>query len=139
MKYFSLMAAGVLIVTSCISTKKSSTSSLSFYDTKWSLKKIHTDTTLEVVSSKAFIRFNEAKKSGGGSGGCNGFGSTITVKGDYLTISELFSTKMYCEGIQQTEDAFFRQLSRVNRYEIRGNILLLYFNKELLLELEGEN
>ena len=50
----------------------------------------------------------------------------------------IFSTKMYCEGVQQREDAFFKQLGKVNRFVIKDKALLLYMDKEVLLEFEGE-
>src|SRR5262245_50564259 len=93
------------------------------YNTKWSLKRIHTDSTIHEVSGKAFIKFNEEKKSAGGNGSCNTFGSTITVSGNTLRFSDVFSTKMYCEDVQATEDLFFKRLHDVNRYEVRGKEL----------------
>jgi len=40
--------------------------------------------------------------------------------------------------MQETEDAFFKQLEKVNRFEIKGKALQLYKDKELLLEFESE-
>jgi heat shock protein HslJ len=108
----------------------------SLYDTKWNLKKIHTDSTFEVVSTKAFIKFNREKKSGGGNGGCNSFGSDVIIRDNSISISHIFSTKMYCEGVQESENKFFRLLNEVNSYEIRGNQLLLMKGKQILLEFE---
>jgi hypothetical protein len=45
---------------------------------------------------------------------------------------------MYCEGVQQTENVFFSNLGKATRYEIDGNALKLYNDKELLLEFEAE-
>jgi len=42
--------------------KEKTTSTTSLYDTKWSLKKIHTDAAVEEVNTKAFIKFNLKKK-----------------------------------------------------------------------------
>ena len=57
---------------------------------------------------------------------------------DLINISTIFSTKMFCEETQQTEDAFFKQLEKVNRFEIKGKTLMLYRDKELLLEFVSE-
>jgi heat shock protein HslJ len=92
------------------------------------------DGQMEDVDIRAFIRFNKEKKSAGGNGGCNTFGSTLAVKGNTLNISQLFSTKMFCEGVQPVENAFFANLDMVNRFEIKGTTLFLYQDKELLLE-----
>jgi len=45
---------------------------------------------------------------------------------------------MFCEETQQVEDAFFKQLEKVNRFEIKGKTLMLYRDKELLLEFVSE-
>lgn len=118
----------------------------SLYGKKWSLRKIHiiygndlpAFKTEEVTGKTAFITFNKTKKSAGGNGGCNTFGSTITVKGSKISITELISTQMYCEGVQQTENDFFSALRKVNRFEIKGKTLLLLEDKTPLLELESE-
>lgn len=123
---------------SAFAMKKEKKSQQSLYDTKWSLKKIYTETGTEEVFTKAFIKFNQAKNSAGGNGGCNSFGSTVLISGKKISITDIFSTKMYCEGIQQTEDAFFKQLEKVNRFEIKDKALLLYHDKDLLLEFESE-
>jgi len=45
---------------------------------------------------------------------------------------------MYCEGVQQIEDAFFKQLKNINRFEMKNKVLLLYDDKVVLLEFVGE-
>lgn len=104
------------------------------YETKWSLQKIHADAGIELTQTKAFIKFDEAKKSAGGNGSCNSFGSSTTINGHAITFRNIFSTKMYCEEVQKTEDVYFKQLGKVNRFEIKGKNLLLYNDKDLLLE-----
>ena len=107
----------------------------SLYENKWYLVNIFQPTGAEVVTGKtSFINFIRENKSAGGNGGCNVFGSTFSVTGNKIRISEIISTEMYCEGIQPTENAFLRQLEKANRYEIKDKILLLYRDKELLLE-----
>jgi heat shock protein HslJ len=138
MKLISFISASAFIFFSAFIMKQETRTQQSLYDTKWILKKIHTSSGAEDVITKAFIKFNEKKKSAGGNGGCNSFGSTLTVNKDAISITEIISTKMYCEGIQPTEDAFFKQLEKVNRFEIKDKALLLYFDKELLLEFESE-
>lgn len=138
MKLITFISAGAFIFFSAFIMKKKNDVQQSLYDTKWSLKKIHTETGVEEVATKAFIKFNQAKNSAGGNGSCNSFGSTAVVSGSAISIKDIFSTKMYCEGVQQTEDAFFRQLAKVNRFEVKGKALILYQDKEVLLELESE-
>jgi heat shock protein HslJ len=78
------------------------------------------------------------KKSAGGSGGCNSFGGTLSIKGNKIRISQVISTQMYCDGIQQTENDFFTALTKMNRFEVKNKKLLLYQDKLLLLELESD-
>ncbi len=111
----------------------------SFYNTKWALTKLHTAEGMkEVIVKKAFIRFDEEKKSAGGNGSCNSFGGSVTVKGDSLKFGNLFSTKMFCADVQGTEDSFFIALQKVTRFEIKDNSLLLLNGQDVLLEFESE-
>jgi heat shock protein HslJ len=135
MKLLSIISAGILLfTTSCSSSKATAKTTTPLYETKWSLQKIQTDAGIQAVQTKAFIKFDEVKNSAGGNGSCNSFGSSITISGNEVTFKNIFSTKMYCEEVQKTEDAFFKQLEKVNRFEIKGNTLLLYSDKDLLLE-----
>lgn len=140
MKLSTYISAGVFIFLSAVvmKNKEANKQSQALYNTKWSLKKIHSDSTITDVDGKAFIKFNEEKKSAGGNGSCNSFGSSFSISGNTLTLLNIFSTKMYCEGVQQTEDTFFKRLAEVNRYDIKGKHLSLYRDNVLLLEFNGE-
>lgn len=138
MKLITFISAGAFILLSAFIMKKNNTATQSLYDTKWSLKKIHTEAGVEEVLTRAFIKFDAAKKSAGGNGSCNSFGSTIIVNNSNISFKNIFSTKMYCEGMQQTEDSFFKQLEKVNRFEIKDKMLLLYQNENMLLEFASE-
>ena len=104
------------------------------YTTKWSLKKIHSNGNEEIVNTKAFIRFDKEKGSAGGNGSCNSFGSSPAINGNEVSFKNVFSTKMYCEQVQQIENKFLGSLEKVTRYEIKDKSLFLYKDKELLLE-----
>lgn len=134
MKVVTFIAAGAFILFSAFIMKEQS---LSLYETKWLLKKIHTAAGTEEINTKAFIKFDEDKKRAGGNGSCNTFSGSLIVLNDSISISQIFSTKMYCEGVQKTEDTFFKQLEKVNRFEIKGSALLLCHDKEVLLEFEA--
>ena len=139
MKLITFISAGAFILFSAFVMKKETTSQTStLYNTKWSLKKIHTEAGVEEVNTKAFIKFNQEKKSAGGNGSCNTFGSSFTVKSNEISFKNIFSTKMYCEGVQETEDAFFKQLGKVDRFEIKDNMLFLYQGEGALLEFVSE-
>jgi heat shock protein HslJ len=138
MKLITFISAGIFIVIAGLLLKKENTVQQSLYETKWSLRKIHSETGTEDVLTKAFIKFDKEKNSAGGNGSCNSFGSNATVKGDAVSFTNIFSTKMYCEGVQQTEDAFFKQLGKANRFAIKDKTLSLYNGTDLLLEFVAE-
>lgn len=139
MRLITFISAGVFIVCSAFIMKKGNQQKASsLYETKWSLKKIYTTTGIEEVNTKAFIKFDKEKKSAGGNGSCNTFGSTTTIDKNEISFKNIFSTKMYCQEVQQTENAFFINLGKATRYEIDDNVFKLYNDKELLLEFESE-
>ncbi len=138
MKLITFISAGAFIILSAFVMKNNNTAKQSLYNTKWSLKKIHTETGVEEVLTKAFIKFNQEKKSAGGDGSCNSFGSSFTISNNGISFKNIFSTKMYCEGVQQIEDAFLKQLEKVNRFEVKGRELILYHDKDVLLEFKSE-
>lgn len=139
MKLITFIGTGAFIVLSSFIMKKGNTDqSESLYENKWSLKKIQTRNNVPDMPSKAFIRFDQEKKRAGGNGGCNTFGGSLIVINDLISISNIISTKMFCEETQQAEDAFFKQLEKVNRFEIKSKTLMLYRDKELLLEFASE-
>jgi len=139
MKLMTFLSAGILLILSaCAGTNKATTPATPLYETKWLLKKIHTDAGVANVSTKAFIKFDELKKSGGGNGSCNTFGSSTTINGNEISLKNIFSTKMYCQDVQQTENDYLKQLGKVNRYVIKGSTLLLYNDKNVLLEFIAE-
>jgi len=126
------------ILFSCASSKKPQTETTPLYNTKWLLKKIYTGDIIENVQTKAFIRFDKEKNSAGGNGSCNSFGSTASISGNDVSFKNVFSTKMYCEEVQKTENSFLGSLEKINRFEIKGKTLLLYHDKEILLEFLAE-
>ena len=123
-----------MITVSCKSAKETMKTTTPLFDTKWSLKKVYTGQAIQAVDTKAFIRFDKEKGSAGGNGSCNSFGSNSTINGHEVSFKNIFSTKMYCEAVQQIESSFFNRLERANRFEIKDNTLFLYHDKETLLE-----
>lgn len=104
--------------------------------TTWYLRTIYTDGNgRELNNNKVLIRFDNTKGKVGGKGGCNSFGGSLKMSKDSLQISDVFSTKMFCEEMQGIENLFFKQLEQVNRYKIDGDRMKLYNGEQLLLEL----
>lgn len=139
MKLITLLSISITtLILSCSANKKIAAPPTPLYETKWSLKKIYTDAGTENVQTKAFIKFVELNKSAGGNGSCNSFGSSITINNNEISFKNIFSTKMYCEEVQKTEDSFFKQLEKATRFEIKSNILSLYQGEKILLEFASE-
>ena len=136
MRLFTFISAGAFVLLSAFVIRKSTGDDPPLFGVRWSLKKIHSDSTVIPVSTRAYIRFDKEKKSAGGNGSCNVFGGSVEVKDHEIKITDIFSTKMYCDAVQSTEDVFFMQLKKVDRYDIKGKSLLLYKDKKLLLEFE---
>ncbi|TMI64969.1 MAG: META domain-containing protein [Bacteroidetes bacterium] len=138
MKLTFLFCIAAILFASCTSSKKTQAETMPLYNTKWLLKKIYTGDNIENVQTKAFIKFDKEKSSAGGNGSCNNFGSTASVSGSDINFKNVFSTKMYCEEVQKTENSFLGSLEKVNRFEVKGKTLLLYHDKEILVEFLAE-
>ena len=140
MKFITFIsAASFMILSACSMQKNVAAQQDALYTYKWSLKKIYTDEVTENVNTKGFIKFDKVKSSAGGNGSCNNFGSTASVTNNEVRFTNIFSTKMYCEAVQKTEDAFLKQLALVNKFEVKDKILLLYQDNMVLLEFASEN
>lgn len=107
---------------------------------KWELTVIHKDgVAVPVSSKKAFISFNSAEGRVGGNGSCNSFGGKLVMDGNKIGISNIFSTKMYCDDVQAVEDDFFTTLQKVTRYEIKQGKLQMLHGDSVVLEFEEQN
>lgn len=137
MKFFFTTLA--LTILTSFATHNCKNRQTGLYNTKWMLINHFPDEeSKDFPFKKAFIRFDEEKKSAGGHGGCNAFGGSLSVAGDAISVSGLMSTQMYCHGVQAYEDSFFSLLQKVNRFEIKDKKLLLYRDKSLLLVFKSE-
>lgn len=84
----------------------------------------------------AFINFETDQKRFRGNGGCNQLTGNYSVDKNEIRFSEVTSTKMSCDDIQ-FENTFLSLLSAVNRYEMKGDDLLLKKKREVLLILKA--
>ena len=67
------------------------------------------------------VKFSAGKVEG--FGGCNGIGGNYTAEGNSLTVSNLMSTKMFCEGISNLEQSFLQSLGQSQSYQIKEETL----------------
>ena len=84
----------------------------------------------------AFIRFETDEKRFTGNGGCNQINGGYAVDNKEIRFGEVVSTKMSCEDIA-FEGTFLDLLSKVDRFEQKGNDLFLKRKKEVLLVLSS--
>src|SRR5215203_241162 len=77
----------------------------------------------------AFIRFETDGKRFTGNGGCNQINGSYALNKKEINFGQVTSTKMSCEDIA-FESTFLDLLTRVDRFEQKGNDLLLKRKKE---------
>ena len=85
----------------------------------------------------AFINFEVDQKRFRGNGGCNQINGNYSVDKNSIQFSEVISTKMSCDDIE-FENTFLSALGSINRYEVKGNDLLLKRKREVLLVLRAK-
>ena len=85
----------------------------------------------------AFINFETTQKLFTGNGGCNTINGTYTIDRNSIHFRDVNSTKMICNDIE-FERTFLNSLALVNRYEIKGDDLLLKKKSEVVLILRAK-
>ena len=94
---------------------------------------------MTVNAPKASISFDLDKSTVGGNGGCNGFGGNLVKNGSKIKISQIISTKMFCEATSDVENKFLGNLDRVTKYQITGGKLFLLAGETIVLEFTAKN
>ena len=96
---------------------------LTLEKTEWRLQSLEYEARVKQTPPGLFITalFENGKISG--NGGCNNFGGNYTLNGDKLTISALFSTKMFCDKSAQWEPVYFELLQKATSYRIKNQRL----------------
>ena len=84
----------------------------------------------------AYINFEQREKRFSGNGGCNQISGNYSLDKKAIHFSEVISTKMSCEDIS-FENTFLSTLNTVDRYEVKGNDLLLKRRREVVLVLSA--
>ncbi|HEY5771955.1 MAG TPA: META domain-containing protein [Chitinophagaceae bacterium] len=82
----------------------------------------------------AHITFDVATKKFSGNGGCNQVNGNYSLDKNEIRFTEVLSTKMSCSDIE-FENTFLSILGSIDKYEIKGNDLLLKKKKEAMLVL----
>lgn len=84
----------------------------------------------------AFIDFDIAAKTFTGNGGCNQINGNYQIDKNNIRFTDVVSTKMNCPDIS-FENTFLSTLGSVNRFEMRGNDILLKRKRDVVLVLSA--
>ena len=102
--------------------------------TSWRLTQLDGQPVAPNVSSTLII----SADSVGGNGGCNTYGGDLALTPDGIDISQVFSTMMACDGLDQ-EQAFFAALDATDAYALVEGDLHLLGNGTVLAQLAPEH
>ncbi len=98
----------------------------SIQGTKWTLSSVKGGkvTMPEGVEAPWVMLTDEGNKLEG-FGGCNSLFGEYAVDGDRIKISNLGSTKKYCEATQATETSFMAVLRNSSQFQLEGDLMKL--------------
>lgn len=87
----------------------------------WQLNSFESDKKVFSWTNEVFL--NVEKDKIGGNGGCNSYGGNVAVKSNTIKFSNIFSTKMFCEG--SIENQYFAALEKVTNFQLKNSQLIL--------------
>lgn len=128
--FTAIFALSLLIVTSCATSKKSSSSNLQ--NTLWELEYLSgSEQDLKTLFPVKYpsITLHESSKKAEGTDGCNGYISDFSVTENGISFGEPGpATLMYCgEG----ESLFRKAMKKTNKYAIDSSGKLIFMTDEI--------
>lgn len=99
-------------------------------DVKWQLSEWPGKTIPS--AAKATLNFMEGNRISGKSF-CNNYGGTAVINGNAIQFGKMFSTKMLCQSIGDTENKYQADLAKVTSGKFAGNKLSLYAGEKVIL------
>lgn len=127
-------------LTSDVLTLSSKEGKLKFYrktlNGQWLLNKVFFGNTKAkdlYPYKKPFIIIDKNSTHLAGNTACNTIVGKIDISKDKMKFSQMSTTKIYCEGIN--EELFIDALSRITHYKLNGIYLTLYQNNKAVLEM----
>lgn len=90
---------------------------------KWQLHSLKLDGESFSPTNEREILLTIEKDKIGGNSGCNSYGGNVAITGNTVKFSNIFSTKMFCEG--SIENQYFAALEKVVNFELKNNQLIL--------------
>lgn len=86
------------------------------------------------------IMFDPAQKKVTGFAGCNNFFGSYELNGSSLKFGPVGSTRMSCPDLQLSlETEFLKALGKTRGWELRGNVLLILDDSDVLARFTKEN
>ncbi|MDB5203864.1 MAG: hypothetical protein JWQ27_3273 [Ferruginibacter sp.] len=131
------LTTSLLFLFSCHETKQLQGREDELLQSKWMVSEI---------DGELIAPSNDAKQANlllangrfSGSTGCNSMSGTYTLSGDHdIKFGAAMMTRMACAG-PNTEAKFMAAFNRINKWEISGDILMLFENKTKLLTFQGQ-
>lgn len=86
----------------------------------------------------AHIVFDVAQKKFSGNGGCNQLNGSYSLDNNDIKFIDIVATKMACNDLE-FENTFLSALGSIDRYEIRGEDLVLKKKRETLVVLRPKS
>ena len=122
-----VLAACVPLEAPSNSAPENSTSQ-SLEGTKWTLTFYGDMSAPQVVLLDSEVTADFAEGRISGTGGCNNYFAEYQTEGDQITTGNVGSTKMLCpDNVMQLEQEYIIAVDTVERYEIDGDELHLYY------------
>jgi heat shock protein HslJ len=92
-------------------------------NSNWKLKAIKTDANARQVPETIEITLQLQSGKANGKGGCNRYSGSYKLSDNNLSLSDIMSTKMYCETGSQWESAYFEALEKSQSWTISDKTL----------------
>lgn len=128
--FLSLLTASILLTIGCSSNKESADTML--HDI-WVLESIdgQTYSRAENQSLHPTVEIYLAEERFSGNTGCNNMNGKLTVDGSSISFSDIVTTKMFCDGVDET--SFLTNLEKANNYKIEKMRLYLFEDEKEIL------
>jgi heat shock protein HslJ len=117
-------AAALVVLVGTLSAVSASAADASLAGTHWRLISIG-GIDADAGRREPFILLDANGQISGGTG-CNRFAGGYVADGDYLTIGQVATTRMYCAAVWEQERAILDALPEVVRWQVSGDRLELY-------------
>lgn len=126
MKKIVFLLMAIVGLQSCASTL----GSVNVSGTNWTLAQ-WTDHTLP-DKAQATLNFSTDNRLSG-KAFCNNYGGGFALVGYNITFTQMFSTKMFCEGLSKYETDYLKDLEKVTGIRTENGKLMLYAGEKLLM------